>query len=687
MVDGFLEALRRDEVAAERVVAARVVPAREARTSPLPPGLPPALRDALTARGIERLWAHQARAFAEWEAGRHLCLATPTASGKSLCYNLPVLRQLAEGRAGERPTALYLFPTKALGQDQVAELQGLMDGLGAPVEERPGTWTYDGDTPAGLRRILREKGEVIVTNPYMLHVGILPNHARWGPFLSRLGTVVIDELHVYQGVFGSSFGNVLRRLKRLCRRYGSDPRFIACSATIPNPREHFERLVEEPPEVLVESGAPRGEIHHLFWNPPVVNEALGLRARAVDEARRVARMLLEKRVPSIFFARSRTGVELLVRYLKELAPEVGVDPERVVGYRGGYLPDARRAIERGLRAGEILAVCATNALELGVDIGSLDAVVMTGYPGSIASYRQQAGRAGRRSGQAVAILIGASDPLDQHVLRHPEIVLEGEGQAATAHPDNLVLLTAHVECAAFESPFEADEAFGRFAETPELLELLSGPDGKLLARDGRYHWMSGSYPAEEISLDLVEADVFNVARAEEAAAGASAKRARSLGTVDRRSAATTLHPEAIYVVQGETYQVETLDWEGRRAWVKPVSVDYYTQAETETDVQVLSEDARRARGPPSRGTARCTSRCSPRSSRRSGSTPTRTSRPGPSTCPPRRWTRRPTGSSSPRRWCSACACGRGAGPASSPPWRRRCARSPRSSCTWDRAIW
>ncbi len=601
MLQRFLASLRTGVDHADGVVTWRVDEARPARHEDWPEGCAPELVEALARRGIERPYSHQARAAASVLAGRNTCVVTPTASGKSLCYNLPILSSMlaSAGHGGERPTALYLFPTKALSQDQVAELNDLVGALArGPRADPVGAWTYDGDTPGDLRSILRDKGDVIVTNPYMLHVAILPNHLRWHRFFRQLRYVVIDELHVYSGIYGSSVANVVRRLKRIARHYGSDPVFVAASATIPNPGEHFRALVEADAEVVDDSGAPCAQRHHVLYNPPLVNPALGLRERAVDTTRGLARELLRSRVPSIVFGRSRTTVEVLTKYLKDAALELGLSPQSVVGYRGGYLPNLRRRIEEGLRSGEIAMVCATNALELGVDIGSLDAVVMCGFPGTVSSYHQQAGRAGRRSGTSLALMVATSRPLDQYVLNHPDFVFDGAGGAAVMDADNLVLATHHLKCGAFELPFTVGDGFGRFPHAAELLDVLSQPQGVLLEKAGRYHWMDQAYPAAEVSLDALESDTFVVLEDgvvdPTLGQSASAGRARSLGHVDRPQALTTLHPGAIYQHQGTQYQIAELDWNGRRAYARRVDVDWYTEAETDTEVQVLQEDGEAA---------------------------------------------------------------------------------------------
>jgi DEAD/DEAH box helicase domain-containing protein len=580
-VDAFLTALRTDPLLKDQVVAWHTKPGRAGSYADFPDVVPEPLRELLRRRGIERLYSHQAEATARASRGEHCLIVTPTASGKSLSYNLPVLSDVLRAKSAGTtvPTALYLFPTKALSQDQTAELHLLAEGLGDAVAAH----TYDGDTPPDERRIARDRCDVLVTNPYMLHVGILPNHARWVQFFRRLKYVVIDELHTYRGVYGSSVANVLRRLKRVAARHGARPTFVACSATIREPAAHFEKLIEETPHLIDKNGAPAAERHYVFYNPPVVVPALGIRARAVDHVRTLGRTLLRTGVPSIFFGRSRSVVEQITKYLKDAAAELGVRDDAVVGYRGGYLPDLRRRIERGLRSGEIRTVAATNALELGVDIGALDVVVMQGYPGTTSSFHQQAGRAGRRSGTSVAVMVATSTPLDQFVAADPERVVLGNAERAVIHPDNLILLSRHLRCAAFELPFQKGEPFGRSPDAAGLLEFLAGEGGVLLERDGRYHWMAEAYPAEEVSLDFADSDAFTVLDADTH---------ESLGLVHRSNAATTIHEDAVYQHQGEQFHVEKLDWDGRRAYARRAQIDYFTDADTETKVSVLREDAR-----------------------------------------------------------------------------------------------
>jgi len=609
-IEGLLASLRADPGFMAQVENWRTVAARGPALEPFPPGLHPGVAAALRGRGIEALYGHQARAFELAAAGRHVVVVTPTASGKTLCYNLPVLDRLAR-----EPTAraLYVFPTKALSQDQVAELLALSEARAGPASGLK-TYTYDGDTPPEVRRRLREDGHVIVTNPYMLHAGILPNHPRWVHLFQGLRFVVIDELHAYRGVFGSHVANVLRRLRRVCRHYGASPTFVLASATIGNPRELAERLVEAEVKVVDRNGAPQGERHYVFVNPPVVQRPLGIRRAAVEEVRRLARRLLPFEARMIVFGRSRNQVEVLLKYLKDAARETGVDPGRVRGYRGGYLPRLRREIEAGLRSGDVLAVVATNALELGVDIGSLDVAILCGYPGSTASFFQQAGRAGRRTRPSLAVLVGRSTPLDQYLLRHPEHLLDRPREATVVDPDNLLIKVNHVKCSAFEAPFRRGETYGgtlppalsrgerEGAEAPAVGALEGGPradetaqildylaeDARVLVRAGdAYHWMAEAYPADGVSLTAADIDAFVVFDAEAR---------RAIGEVDRPSAMTELHEGAIYGFEGEQYVVERLDYENRRAEVRRVACDYYTEAEAERSVKVLEIDGEEDHG-------------------------------------------------------------------------------------------
>jgi DEAD/DEAH box helicase domain-containing protein len=547
------------------------MPARPAVHGDWDRRLDPRLLSALGARGIERPYSHQAAAVGAVLDGESVVVVTPTASGKTLCYNVPVLNAVLRDPSAR---ALYLFPTKALAQDQLAELHGLVTTIGEDIK----TYTYDGDTPADARRAVRSAGHIVVTNPDMLHTGVLPHHTKWTKLFENLRYVVIDELHGYRGVFGSHVANVIRRLRRICAFYGADPIFICCSATIANPQQLAERLTGGPVRLIDDNGAPRGERVVALYNPPVVNRELGIRRSAMREARTIASRLIAGGVQTIVFAPSRTSVEVLLTYLRESLKRRAGEPERVRGYRGGYLPLERREIERGLRDGTVRGVVATNALELGIDIGGLDAAVLLGYPGSVASAWQQFGRAGRRHDLAFAVLVANSSPLNQYVAAHPEYVLEGAPEAGLINPDNFDIVVSHLKCAAFELPFEAGEAFGLHSDP--TFEILV--DEEVLHRAGnRYYWMAETYPAEQISLRTASVD--NVVIIEQG------PKARVVGEIDRRSAPTLVHEEAIYFHGGRQYQVEKLDLEQKQAFVRPVDVNYYTDAELAVDLGVLEE--------------------------------------------------------------------------------------------------
>ena len=548
-----------------------VIPEAEARFAPLPDDLRPELARALADRGIERLYSHQAEAYRAVRSGRHLVVVTPTASGKTLCYNLPVLQRLLE-RPDRR--ALYVFPTKALAQDQLAELSALKHGL--PIDLRVDT--YDGDTSPGRRTAIREAGHIVMTNPDMLHAGLLPHHTRWRRLFSSLDFVVIDELHTYRGLFGSQVANVIRRLKRICAFYGSSPTFICASATIANPLQLSQRLLEEENIELVErNGAPRGERRLIFYNPPLLNRETGVRRSSMLEARRIAAPWIRGGVQTIVFCRSRLQVEVMLSYLRQdLAPRLDAS-QRVRGYRAGYLPLHRREIEAGLRSGEITSVVSTNALELGIDIGSLQTAILVGYPGTIASTWQQLGRAGRRSG-SIGVFVASSSPLDQFIVRHPEYFLSADPEEGLIDPDNLLLLAGHLQAGLFELPFEDKERLGR-ADVRELLELFE-EDGSASRSAGRWFWSRQAFPADEIHLRRIAAD--NVVIID-----TSQPRPRVIGEMDQFTAPVLLHEEAVYLHEGAQFHVERLDWEEKKAYVHPVEVDYYTDALAAVTVQVL----------------------------------------------------------------------------------------------------
>ena len=547
------------------VRAIRHQPARPGEYVDFPETLAPQLRQALAARGIRQLYSHQRAAFEHAGGGRNVVVVTPTASGKTLCYNLPVLERLI---ADPGARAMYLFPTKALAEDQLQEFQAGVDAAGAELR----AFTYDGDTPQDARRAIRERANVVLTNPDMLHAGILPHHTKWAKAFENLRYVVIDELHYYRGVYGSHLANILRRLKRVCEFYGSSPQFICCSATIANPKELAESLTGLPFELVDNNGAPAGEKFVVFYNPPVVNRALGIRRSYLNETRRIAGELLDRGQQTLVFANSRLATEVLLTYLKD--GHAGVR-----GYRGGYLPKERREIERKLRDGGIRAVVATNALELGIDIGSLDAVVMAGYPGTIASTWQRAGRAGRRQTAALAVMVASSAPLDQYIIEHPEYFFDRPPEHARINPDNLEILINHLKCAAFELPVRDGEKFGPH-DTSELCQFLA--DLKFLHHSSAaWHWTSDTYPADAVSLRAVSSDNFVVVDI--------TGDHRVIAEVSFTAALTTLHEKAIYLHEARQYQVERFDYEGRKAYVRAVDSDYFTDAIDYTQVKELQE--------------------------------------------------------------------------------------------------
>jgi len=576
----ILEQLKTDERFASNIAHWRTIPGREAKSVPFPESLDRRIREGLEKKGIRSLYTHQETAFRHVMAGKNIVVVTPTASGKSMCYHLPVLQTLA---ADPQARALYLFPTKALAQDQKSELLELIDGMGLAIKSE----TYDGDTPAQIRQNVRKAGNIVITNPDMLHSAILPHHTKWVSFFEHLKYVVMDELHTYRGVFGSHVANVIRRLKRICAFYGSRPQFVCTSATIANPQELAERLTEEDVVLVDNNGAPSGTKHFLFYNPPVVNRQLNIRRSATLEARDLSALFLANGIQTILFARSRVRVEILLTYLQELIKKK-LGPKTIQGYRGGYLPSQRRAIERGLRNGEIIGVVSTNALELGVDIGQLQACVMAGYPGSVASTWQQAGRAGRRQGESVVIMVGSSSPLDQYILSHPEYFFERSPETARINPDNLIILVDHLKCAAYELPFAEGDRFGR-AEITEILEFLTEEQILHCAR-GKWHWMNDSFPAHNISLRSASQE--NVVIIDISERGNE----RVIGEMDRFSSLTLLHEEAIYLHQGRQYQVEKLDYAEKKAYVREVQVDYYTDANLAVQLKVLEEEQSREQG-------------------------------------------------------------------------------------------
>jgi DEAD/DEAH box helicase domain-containing protein len=556
----------------------RAFASAEGRFADYPEDLHPKLVAALRARGIEQLYDHQAQAWHATRRGKHVAVATPTASGKSLCFHLPVLDAIA--RDPENSSAIYLYPTKALARDQESGLRELIaeSGLAIPAI------VYDGDTPGDARRAARERCPIVMTNPDMLHSGILPHHAHWARALQRLRYVVIDELHTYRGVFGSHVAHVIARLKRAAAFHGAKPIFLCATATIGNAQEHAARLLgvsEDEVELVDESGAPRGERRIFVYNPPVVNAELGVRASTLKSAVRLATDLVKARVPTIVFGQSRNSVEIMLKYLRDRTTEEHIDEGAIMAYRGGYLPEQRRRIERGLRAGEILCVVATNALELGIDVGDLDAVICAGYPGSVAATWQRFGRAGRRGALSIAVMIANSNALDQYLARTPEHLFDGSIERARIDPSNTEILVQHLKCAAFELPFVAGEAYGNMVaeETKEALGFLAH-HGVVHESAGRFHWSADAYPANHVSLRNVGWDNFVII---DRATGSA------LAELDFRATHTMLHEQAIYQHDGEQYQVERLDYENHKAFVTKVEPDYFTTAMTNRKVSVLDQ--------------------------------------------------------------------------------------------------
>jgi DEAD/DEAH box helicase domain-containing protein len=552
------------------VTAIRHFPARGPRVAPFPPSLPPRLLEVLKARGFTSLYTHQALAFTLAGEGKNLVVVTPTASGKTLCYNLPILSELV---ANPESRALYLFPTKALSQDQLVELNRWTEQLGEEVR----TFTYDGDTPQDARKAIRARGNLVITNPDMMHAGILPHHTKWQRLFENLRYVVIDELHYYRGVLGSHLANVLRRLKRVARFYGSSPQFICTSATIANPQELAARILEEDVTLIDDNGAPAAEKYFVCYNPPVVNPQLGIRRSYLNETRRLAKTFLSRGLQTIIFANSRLATEILVTYLQEDFSPGPAAPQAVRGYRGGYLPHERREIERDLRSGRLRGVVSTNALELGIDVGGLDVALLAAYPGTIASTWQRAGRAGRRQGTSAAVLIASSAPLDQFMVQNPEYFFGRSPEHGYVNPDNLLILLNHLKCAAFELPLRDDEKFGTL-DLRRLCQHLEETGFLHHTQDG-WHWLSESYPADAISLRSVSSDNFVIVD--------NTREPRVIGETDFTSALTTLHEKAIYIQDGVQYHVERLDYDDRKAYVHQVDSEYFTDAISYTKIKIL----------------------------------------------------------------------------------------------------
>jgi DEAD/DEAH box helicase domain-containing protein len=578
-IESIVRSLRSEPRFAANITAWERIPPREAVLVPPPEGLRADLRDALRARGIDRLYAHQAEAVDAALRGENVVLSTGTASGKTLAYNLPILQAwLADPSA----TAIYLFPTKALAQDQAGELARWEQALGAG---ELGVRLYDGDTPQSRRAGTRQTARMLVTNPDMLHLGILPHHTRWAEFLSHLRFVVLDELHVYRGVFGSHMANVLRRLNRVCAFYGGSggtarPQYLASSATIANPRELAERLTGAKVTAIERDSSPRAGKHLILYNPPLADPSLGIRRSYIRESQELAMRLIRAGVQTAVFARTRRTVELLLGFLREQCAAEGLNPQSVRGYRAGYLAEERRGIEAGLRDGTVRCVVATSALELGVDIGSLGAAVIAGYPGTVASFWQQAGRAGRREEESLAILVASSDPLDQFLVAHPEFLLGRSPEHARINPDNLAVLAGHLRCSAFELPFSRGERFGA-EDVDDLLAALAEEGELHRSESGEVSWVGEAYPAAAISLRTAGTDRVVIQMLADG-------KPRMIGEVDRVAAPSWVHPGAVYLHEGRTYFIDSLDWEAGIALARPIDTDYYTQASLSVDLDHLA---------------------------------------------------------------------------------------------------
>jgi DEAD/DEAH box helicase domain-containing protein len=593
----LLDFWKRDPDTAPNLVAWRTLPPRPAQTYPFPEALPAPIRQSLIASGIHTLYSHQLEAWTHARAGENIILATGTASGKTLSYNLPVFASLLQD---PNARALYLFPTKALAQDQLSNLQALITNL-----QVLNAAIYDGDTPQSARSAIRKNARIVLSNPDMLHTGILPHHTNWGNLFTNLRFVVIDETHTYRGVFGSHVANVLRRLKRVAKFYGANPQFILASATIGNPKELAEHLIEEPVHLIDNDGSARGPRHFMIYNPPITDPSLGLRKSSLLEGVRLAQDLLKQDVQSVVFAKSRRSVEIILRYLQEnqslisnlqvpipnyQSPREASNLQSSIrGYRSGYLPTQRREIEKGLREGTVKTVVATNALELGIDIGGLGAAILVGYPGTVASARQQAGRAGRGLESAAAVMVASASPLDQFLAHHPEYFFERSPEQALINPDHLLILLEHLRCAIFELPFQKGEGFGSVSSETldEYLQFLIANNEAHESQD-KVYWMADQYPAANISLRSASPQgVVLQATTED-------ERPLTVGTVDGESALWMVHPGAIYLHEAQSFFVKDLNLEEHIAYLHPIESDYYTEPLLSTEVSVLSESAQAA---------------------------------------------------------------------------------------------
>jgi DEAD/DEAH box helicase domain-containing protein len=581
MLKKVIEDLKKDRAFMSSVSHWEVLPAKDGDYLDFPEEIDQRLLNALSGRGITRLYSHQHETYLRARQGKNVVLVTPTASGKTLAYNLPVLQTLLEAPEAR---AMYLFPTKALSQDQQAELNEILLGGSLPVH----IYTYDGDTPRSVRISVREEGRVVITNPDMLHTGVLPNHPKWLKFFKALRFVVIDEIHTYRGVLGSHLTNLIRRLKRIAAFYGSSPLFICCSATIGNPLELARNIIEEEAVLIDNNGSPAGERHFILYNPPLVDPVQGIRRGVVPEAQRISSRLLKSGIKTIVFARSRVRTELIATYIRNSLSNIYNDNHRirVASYRGGYLPKERRRIEQGLRNNTIQGVVSTNALELGIDIGGLDASILAGFPGSIASAWQQAGRAGRRSTLSLSILVASASAIDQYLIRHPEYFFGRSPESGWVDGNNIFILADQLKCAVFELPFSLGEEFTEGAE--ELLKYLE-ENGVVRFTHNKWFWADRSYPAEGVSLR-------SAAPGNIVIVDTTKGKNEVIGEMDKPSAKMMIFDEAVYLHLGNQYIVRKLELEKQRCYVEETAVNYYTDSIVKTDIKLLHEDQRESRG-------------------------------------------------------------------------------------------
>ncbi len=575
MLADIIGSLKRDREFMDRVTHWEVVPAQPGTYVDIPSSVDPRIRAALASRGITRIYSHQAETWEAVRQGKSVVIVSPTASGKTLAYNLPVLQSILED---PDTRALYLFPTKALSQDQQSELNEVVLGGEIPVK----VFTYDGDTPTSIRISARDEGRIVITNPDMLHTGILPNHTKWIKALRHLRFVVIDEMHSYRGVFGSHMTSVIRRLKRIAAFYGAKPQFICCSATIGNPHELARLILEEDVQLIDRNGAPSGERHFVLYNPPLVDQVQGIRRSVVLESQRIATRLLKAGVKTIVFARSRIRTELIATYIRDSLKSFYTDNHgiRVESYRGGYLPNERRAIEKGLRDGSIQGVVSTNALELGIDIGGLDASIIAGFPGTISSTWQQAGRSGRRATVSLSILVASASATDQFVIQHPEYFFSRSPECGYIDPGNVFIQTDQLKCAVFELPFGDAEGFGE--GTADLLGYLA-EQGVVRHAASKWYWSDQAYPAENVSLRTSTPE--NVIIVD-----TTRGRDEVIGEMDLSSAKLLIFDHAVYLHLGEQFVVTKLDLANRRCFVETTDTDYWTDSIMKSDIKVLSQD-------------------------------------------------------------------------------------------------